>query len=111
MDWLTGILSEMLSVTFGTVKDVLPIVAIIFGFQFAVIKKKPANLGQIIAGFVWVLVGLSLFLLGLEWALFPFGRLMAEQLTNPEFVHGLEAGQQVLNQVNWKDYYWVYIFV
>jgi hypothetical protein len=110
MDWLTGILAEMLSVTFSTVKDVLPIVAIIFGFQFAVIKKKPANLGQIVAGFIWVLIGLSLFLLGLEWALFPLGRLMAEQLTQPEFVQGLEAGQQALDQVNWQDYYWVYTF-
>jgi len=110
MDWISGLLSEIFSVTFSTVKDVLPIAAIIFGFQFAVIRKKPANLGQIIAGFVWVLVGLSLFLLGLEWALFPIGRLMAEQLTNPEFIQGAEVAQQLISQVNWQDYYWVYIF-
>ncbi len=106
MEWLSTIFSEILSVTFSTVKDVLPIAAIIFGFQFAVIRKKPANLGQIVSGFVWVLVGLSFFLLGLEWALFPLGRLMAEQLTNPEFIQA----QETLAQVTWKDYYWVYIF-
>lgn len=110
MDWIFEILSEIFSVTFSTVTDVLPIAAIIFGFQFAVIRKKPANLGQILAGFVWVLIGLSLFLLGLEWALFPIGRIMAEQLTNPEFIQGADAGQQLLNQINWQDYYWVYIF-
>jgi len=104
------ILSEIFDVTLGTVKDVLPIAAIIFGFQFAVIRKVPANLVQVLTGFVWVLIGLSLFLLGLEWALFPLGRLMAEQLTNPEFIHGAEAAQQVIQQINWQDYYWVYIF-
>jgi len=80
------ILNPVLDVTLGTVKDVLPIAAIIFGFQFLVLRQKPANLGEILAGFAWVLVGLSLFLLGLEWCLFPLGRLMAEQLTDPAFV-------------------------
>ena len=72
-----NILSEIIDVTLSTVRDVLPIAAIIFGFQFAVIRKKPANLGEILAGFCWVLIGLSLFLLGLEWCLFPLGRVMA----------------------------------
>lgn len=104
------ILREIIDVTLGTVKDVLPIAAIIFGFQFAVIRKKPANLGQILFGFVWVLVGLSLFLLGLEWCLFPLGRLMAEQLTDPAFIHGSSAAVDLAKGVNWQDYYWVYLF-
>ncbi len=110
MDWMNSIFSELFQVTLSTVTDVLPIAAIIFGFQFAVIRKKPANLAHIISGFIWVLVGLSFFLLGLEWALFPIGRLMAEQLTNPEFIHGAQAGKQLLEQINWQDYYWVYLF-
>ena len=61
----------------STLGDVLPIAAIIFGFQFAVIRKAPPNLGKVVAGFAWVVVGLTLFLLGLEWALFPIGKLMA----------------------------------
>ena len=67
-------LYEVITVTLGTVNDVLPIAAIIFGFQFLVLRQRPANLGAILAGFLWVLVGLSLFLLGLEWCLFPLGR-------------------------------------
>jgi hypothetical protein len=110
MDWITEIPTELFAVTLSTVKDVLPIAAIIFGFQFAVIRKKPANLMQIIFGFVWVLVGLSLFLVGLKWALFPLGRLMAEQLTNPEFIHGAQASTKLLENIDWKDYYWIYIF-
>ena len=104
------VLSAIITVTLGTVKDVLPIAAIIFGFQFAVLRQKPANLGEILAGFVWVLVGLSLFLLGLEWCLFPLGRLMAEQLTDPSFIHAAQGAGTSLETINWRDYYWVYIF-
>jgi hypothetical protein len=102
-----GVINEIINVVTGTVKDVLPIAAIIFGFQFAVIRKVPANLPQILLGFVWVLIGLSLFLLGLEWCLFPLGRLMAEQLTNPEFIHGVG---NVVEVIRWQDYSWVYVF-
>ncbi len=105
-----SIVSAVVEVTLSTVHDVLPIAAIIFGFQFLVLRRKPANLGAILWGFGWVLVGLSLFLLGLEWCLFPLGRMMAEQLTDPAFIqasHGLKEGS---GEINWKDYYWVYIF-
>ena len=35
----------------STTKDVIPIAAIIFGFQFLVIRKSIPNLGRIIVGF------------------------------------------------------------
>ncbi len=92
----------------NTTYDVLPIVVIIFGFQFFVIRKPVANLKRVIAGFIYVLLGLSLFLSGLEQALFPLGRLMADQLTDPAFIYnGAEPGEHI---VHWADYYWVYIF-
>ena len=103
-----SILAAIVEVTANTVIDVLPIAAIIFGFQFIVLRRKPANLGAILLGFAWVLVGLSLFLLGLEWCLFPLGRVMAQQLTDPAFI---EAGRGAADTaIGWKDYYWVYIF-
>ena len=103
-----NILASIVEVTANTVIDVLPIAAIIFGFQFIVLRRKPANLAAILLGFAWVLVGLSLFLLGLEWCLFPLGRVMAQQLTDPAFI---EAGRGVTDTaISWKDYYWVYIF-
>ena len=104
------ILAAILNVTLGTIKDVLPIAAIIFGFQFVVLRQKPANLDEILAGFFWVLIGLSLFLLGLEWCLFPLGRLMAEQLTDPAFIRASQDATAAAGAINWKDYYWVYIF-
>ncbi len=111
-----GLLSEILETLAATLTDVLPIAVIILGFQFFVIRKSPPNLGAILVGFVWVLVGLSLFLLGLEKCLFPLGRLMASQLTDPAFIQSSAAATVVaeseaaLHTVNWKDYHWVYIF-
>ena len=105
-----NILSELLNTLLGTVIDVVPIAVIIFGFQFFVIRKKPANLAEILIGFVWVLIGLSFFLLGLEWCLFPLGRVMAEQLTDPAFIQAAQSSEALLGEVNWRDYYWVYLF-
>lgn len=91
----------------ATLRDVLPIAGIIFGFQFLVIRKPVPNLKRVLTGFVYVLVGLALFLQGLEQALFPLGQLMAEQLTAAQFIYGLEKLPEL---IHWSDYYWVYIF-
>lgn len=102
---MTAFLLDLVKTTLATVLDVLPIAVILFVFQALVIRRKPANLKRIVAGFVYVLVGLSLFLVGLEKALFPIGRTMASQLTNPAFL-GIAEGAVVV----WRDYAWVYVF-
>ena len=88
--------------------DVLPIVAFLFAFQWFVIGERMPHGGQIIAGFLFVVVGLGLFLEGLEQSLFPLGRMMAEQLTHPEFL--LDSVEHALAEFSWEDFYWVYIF-
>ena len=97
---------DFFNILLSTSFDIAPIIAIIFGFQYFVIRKKVHRLPQVIMGFVLVLFGLSLFLLGLEKALFPMGSMMAEQLTSPSFLPTLAEGVQR----HWTDYYWVYIF-
>lgn len=104
---MVDLLSNIASTFLLTIRDVLPIAIIIFGFQFAIIRKPIANLRRVLIGFVYVVVGLSLFLVGLEQALFPLGRVMAEQLTNPVFI---QAGAIVEQQFHWLNYYWVYLF-
>ncbi|MFT5139110.1 MAG: hypothetical protein ACI9CB_000742 [Rhodothermales bacterium] len=89
-------------------RDVLPIAAILFGFQVLVLKRAIKDPAKIAVGMIFVLLGLTLFLQGLQMALFPLGRLMAEQLTAPEFISGIEAGSLV--QASWQDYGWVYAF-
>jgi len=89
-------------------RDVIPIAAILFGFQVLVLRQRIKNPARVGIGMVFVLVGLTLFLQGLELALFPLGRLMAEQLTAPEFIYGVKA--EALLQTAWLDYIWVYVF-
>lgn len=102
------LLTHLFYVTLGTIKDVLPIVIIIFGFQIIVIRKPIPNFKKVIIGFLYVLIGLAFFLVGLEEALFPLGELMAQQLTDPGFIYG--SVDKVVEVVNWKDYKWVYLF-
>jgi hypothetical protein len=103
MDW-----SEALYTILGTLRDVTPIVVMIGVFQFLIIRRPIPNWSRVLLGFVYVLLGLSLFLIGLEKALFPLGRLMATQLTDPQFIY---AGVERLSDVvHWSDYYWVYAF-
>lgn len=101
-------ISNMIDVLVGTLRDVLPIAALILGFQLFVLRRRPPNLGRLMLGFVLVIVGLALFLLGLEQALFPLGKLMAEQLTDPDFIElGRSFGAM---GPSWVDYLWVYVF-
>lgn len=92
----------------STVTDVIPIASIIFGFQFAVLRKPIANLAKVVLGFVYVLLGLSLFLIGLELTLFPLGETMASQLTEPQFLQEFKVS--IGKSLEWIDYYWVYLF-
>ncbi len=100
------ILIDLLKTMWSTVWDVLPIAAIIFGFQLFVLRRRIPNLKKIITGFILVLLGLSFFLEGLEAALFPLGKLMAQQLTDPSFISGGDADAML----DWTDYQWVYLF-
>lgn len=97
--------AHLLHTTFLTVRDVLPIIAIILGFQLFVIRRPIPNLRKTIIGFIYVLLGLSFFLVGLEDALFPLGKLMAEQLTQQATINSSNGGDY-----SWLDYTWVYIF-
>jgi hypothetical protein len=101
------IISALLFI-FASAIDVLPIAIFLFAFQRLVIGKPLANGRQIVVGFVFVVIGLGLFLDGLEETLFPLGKLMAQQLTDPAFLH--EAAGKVTADLVWQDYYWVYLF-
>ncbi|EGQ8232020.1 DUF1538 domain-containing protein [Vibrio parahaemolyticus] len=99
---------HFLDTLLSTIRDVIPIAAIILGFQLAVLRRPVNNLKKVLLGFAYVIVGLSLFLLGLEMALFPLGETMAVQLTAPEFVREFKVS--IGQALEWVDYYWVYTF-
>lgn len=61
----------------GSLRDLLPIVLVILFFQFAVLKQPLPDVGQLILGVVFVVLGLTFFIHGLEQGLFPIGESMA----------------------------------
>jgi hypothetical protein len=104
MDHLLSLWSSLLT----TVDDVLPIIGILVGFQVLVLRRTIPNLKGVLLGFLLVLLGLAFFLEGLDRALFPLGKLMAEQLTAPEFL-GL-TGTETSMTKHWREFVWVYLF-
>lgn len=94
--------------TLALMRDVLPIAVILIGFQVLVLRRPIHNPARVGLGLLMVLLGLALFLEGLDLALFPLGRLMAEQLTAPAFLFGAGTGRIV--DFGWSDYLWVYAF-
>ena len=91
----------------GTCRDVLPIIILITGFQILVLRQPIPHLRRLIIGGVYVVIGLALFLAGLEKALFPLGKIMAAQLSDPAFIFG--TGEAVAH-ADWTAYGWVYLF-
>lgn len=53
--------------------DLLPIIVVVSFFQIVVIKQAFPNLFEILVGLVFVVIGLMLFVEGLEIGLFPIG--------------------------------------
>lgn len=92
-------------ILFYTMRDVLPILVLIVFFQVFVLKQPIPHLKRMIVGGIYVVLGLALFLMGLEQALFPVGKIMAAQLSDPSFIGSSEA-----ELTNWMSYYWIYIF-
>lgn len=55
----------------------MPIFAVIFVFQIFILRQPVPNLGDIFIGTIFVVLGLTLFIQGLEKSLFPIGENMA----------------------------------
>ena len=64
----------------GSAMDLLPIVVVIAFFQAFVIRQPLPDIADILFGCLLVVVGLSLFIQGLETGLFPIGETLAEAL-------------------------------
>ncbi len=100
------LVTKFLEMFVSTIGDVLPIAVIIFSTQYFIIRRPLANLKQVVFGFVLVIFGMAFFLVGLEEALFPLGEVMAQQLTNREFL-GVDSFAE---HIHWDSYTWVYVF-
>jgi hypothetical protein len=63
-----------------TLRDLAPLLVIISFFQFAVLRQSLHDLPDIAVGLVFVILGLAVFIRGLEMALFPLGEALANAL-------------------------------
>jgi len=62
---------------FDSAKDLTPIILVIAFFQLVVLQQSIPDFGNIILGTGFVLLGLTLFIYGLNLGLFPIGEALA----------------------------------
>ncbi len=74
---MSSVLRGLLSLLMSSLRDLAPIVLVIAFFQIIVLQQPFPDLERIAIGFVFVVVGLALFVQGLEMGLFPLGETMA----------------------------------
>ncbi len=67
----------LLRIYTGSFRDLVPIVVVIAFFQIVVLQQPFPDLERVLTGLIFVVVGLSLFIQGLEIGLFPLGQSMA----------------------------------
>ncbi len=69
--------SKLLTAMLGSIRDLLPILLVILFFQLLVLGQPLPEIGQLAAGALFVILGLTFFIHGLEQGLFPIGESMA----------------------------------
>jgi hypothetical protein len=62
----------------GSFRDLVPIMCVTVVFQLVVLRQPFPELVDTLIGLVFVILGLALFVMGLEIGLFPIGEAMAE---------------------------------
>ncbi len=97
-------LADFLQILFETSRDIMPVAILFIFFQLVIFRKPLNNPGKTLWGFALVLLGIAFFLKGLTLALFPLGEMMAQQLTDPQFLHHSPEN------ADWTDYGWIYAF-
>ena len=65
---------EFFDTLYATIADVAPIAGILLAFQVLVLRRKVKHPGQMITGFVLVLLGLAFFLEGWNSPFSPLAR-------------------------------------
>ena len=107
-------IQSIVSALGGTFKDILPIILVLGFFQAVAIRKKIKNLPSIAFGLVLVVVGLSIFIVGLEKCVFPIGTQMANQLTDLNFLtsgdENVIAAIKDSIKIDPAIYLWTYVF-
>lgn len=84
-------MKAILKSLFDSLRDLLPIVLVIGFFQLVVLRQPIPDFTEILLGTLFVVVGLTLFVRGLEMGLFPIGETMAHAFARKGSVSWLLA--------------------
>ena len=77
---MTEVLSVFWGHAKGSMRDLTPIVVVIGAFQFLVLRQPLDGALGLLTGALLVVLGLTIFIYGLELALFPIGESLAVAL-------------------------------
>ncbi len=70
-------LKALLISLLGSLRDLFPIILVIGFFQLVILQQPIPDLVNLLTGILFVLLGLTFFMFGLEMGLFPIGESMA----------------------------------
>jgi len=70
-------LKALLISLLGSLRDLFPIIFVIGFFQLVILQQPIPDLVNLLTGILFVLLGLTFFMFGLEMGLFPIGESMA----------------------------------
>jgi hypothetical protein len=74
---LISLLKNISNALLDSLRDLLPIIVVVAFFQLVVLQQPIPNLERILIGTLLVIIGLTLFVQGLEMGLFPIGESIA----------------------------------
>jgi len=75
---MTPIRNRFIRQLFASTLDLLPIIAVVLIFQILVVRQPIPDVLNLMTGTLLVILGLTLFVQGLELGLFPIGATMAQ---------------------------------
>ncbi len=72
---------EFFSTLLHALRNLMPIVLVVSVFQFGVLRQVPDGLATMVIGLGIVVIGVALFLQGLEMGIFPIARNLSDEFT------------------------------
>jgi len=99
-----AVVADLAAALAATLLDAAPIALVVFAFQALVLRRRPAHLPRVMIGAAYVVLGLALFRLGLEWSLLPIGADLSDRLTAPALAAARDG------TVASRDFLWLYLF-
>ena len=78
---MPDIANDLLTRLKDALLSLVPITAIVVGFQGLVIREMPDDVTSLVVGMAVVALGIAVFLQGLDLSVFPLGKSLAAQFT------------------------------